>query len=234
MADNRWALITGVSQGGLGDALTQQFLARGVSVVATSISLDLLSYLPQDQPRLKLLQLDVTSTSSISTAVSQVNELTKGRLDFLVNNAGYGYMMPLMDADIDKVKQNYDVNVFGLLAVTQAFFPLLRVAKGIVINQSSIAGLECTYQPFIGCYTSSKAAVCSLSNTLRLELKPFGIKVWKQPSGLPYSDFNLCRRSLPLSREMSKHNFGPMPRICRRQAYQPHQATYQSRPRLKR
>lgn len=176
-SSKRWVLITGVSEGGLGDALTQEFLARDMNVIASSPDLSRLKYLQPLPGRLEYMQLDVTFPESISAAVSQVTRITGGKLDFLVNNAGYGYMMPLMDASISEVKRNYDVNVFGLLAVTQAFFPLLRAAQGMVVNQSSIAGLGAGYQPFIGSYSSSKAAVTALSNTMRVELTPFGVRV---------------------------------------------------------
>lgn len=86
-------------------------------------------------------------------------------------------MMPLLDAPVAKIKQNFDVNVFGLIEVTQAFFPLLRAAQGTVINQSSIAGMMGICQPFIETYRASKMAVTDFSNTMRVELKPFGVKV---------------------------------------------------------
>lgn len=86
-------------------------------------------------------------------------------------------MMPLLDASITEVKKNFDVNVFGLIEVTQAFFPLLHATQGIVVNQSSIAGMPGICQPFIGSYNASKMAVTDFSNTMRMELKPFGVKV---------------------------------------------------------
>lgn len=176
-SDRKWALITGVSQGGLGDALALELLARNVNVIASGLDLSLLQHLPAEPGRLEHVELDVTSDSSISSAVKQVEHITNGKLDILINNAGYGYHMPLMDADLDAVKRNYDVNVFGLLAVTKAFFPLLRAAKGMVVMQSSIACLPGVSQPFIATYSSSKAAVTQMSDALRVELDPFGIKV---------------------------------------------------------
>ena len=173
----RWVLITGVSEGGLGDALVLELLEHGLYVIATALQLNLLSYMPQKNPQLRLLELDVTSSESIKSATSEVRRITDGRLDFLVNNAGYGYHMPLMDATIENVKKNFDVNVFGVLEVTQAFFPMLREAKGVILNQASIAGLPAVYQPYIGCYSSTKAALISLSNTMRIEMEPFEIKV---------------------------------------------------------
>lgn len=86
-------------------------------------------------------------------------------------------MMPLLDAPINSIKQNFNVNVFGLIEVTQAFFPLLRVAQGIVVNQSSIAGMPGICQPFIGSCSASKMAVTDFSNTMRMEFKPFGVDV---------------------------------------------------------
>ncbi len=178
MAQLRWALITGVSQYGTGGALTEELLGHNISVIATGPTLKQLEYLnPNRIAKLEKLELDVTSPDSIAAAVSATERITGGKLDFLVNNAGYGYMMPLMDADINKIRKNFDVNVFGLLAVTQAFFPLLREAKGMVVNQASITGLPGLDQPYIGTYSASKRAVVSFSNTMRVELAPFGIKV---------------------------------------------------------
>jgi short-subunit dehydrogenase len=175
---NKWALITGVSAGGLGDALAKELLSNNINVIITGLQLSHLDYFTHTaNSHVERLQLDVTSTTSISAAVQAVTELTGSRLDILVNNAGYGYMMPLLDADLAKVKANFDVNVFGVLAVTQSFFPLLRAAGGMVVNQASIAGLPHICQPFIGSYSASKTAVVDLSNTLRMELAPFGVQV---------------------------------------------------------
>ena len=174
----KWALITGVSAGGLGDALTQGLLANDINVIATGLKLSDLDYLSNNtSSQLERLQLDVTSASSIAAAVKATEAITDGMLSLLINNAGYGYMMPLLDADIDKVKRNFDVNVFGVLAVTQAFFPLLRAARGKVVNQASVVGLPNISQPFIGSYSASKTTVLDLSNTMRVELAPFGVKV---------------------------------------------------------
>ena len=142
--NERWALITGVSQGGLGDALTTELLARNINVIATNIRIEDMEYLSStpsssQDARLEKLQLDVTDLESIATARDATAKLTGGKLDFLFNNAGYGYMMPLLDCSIEGMRKNFDVNVFGLLAVTQALFPLLREAGGVVVNQSSIA-----------------------------------------------------------------------------------------------
>lgn len=196
-SEEKWALITGVSEGGLGDALTRELLERKINVIATALNLEHLKYfnLPSDTiPRLEKLQLDVTNEHSITSAVQQSQAISGGRLHYLFNNAGYGYMMPLLDCSVVEVKRNFDVNVFGLLAVTQAFFPMLREAKGTVVNQSSIAGLWNTYQASIGSYTASKSAVCKLSDTMRVELAPFGVQVRFLSSSLHHSSLEIPRR----------------------------------------
>lgn len=172
-----WCLITGVSPGGLGDALATEFLKRpNVHVIVTGLKISDLDHL-SESTRLAKIQLDVTSSSSISAAVEEVARITGGRLDYLVNNAGYGYMMPLLDVDIQAVRQNFEVNVFGLLAITQACFRLLREARGTIVNQCSITSLRAARQPYIGSYSATKAAVASLNDTMRVEFAPFGIRV---------------------------------------------------------
>jgi 1-acylglycerone phosphate reductase len=161
-----YCLITGVSTGGLGDALTTELLTRpNMHVIATGLELSHLDHITAPSARVTRLQLEA------------VERLTGGVLHYLVNNAGYGYMMPLLDANINAVRDNFEVNVFGLLAVTQAFLPLLRRAQGVVVNQCSIASLVGGRQPFIGSYCATKAAVASLNDNMRLEFAPFGVKV---------------------------------------------------------
>jgi 1-acylglycerone phosphate reductase len=173
-----YCLITGVSPAGLGDALTTELLTRpNIHIIATGLSLIHLDHITAPPTRVTKLQLDVTSPSSICSAVESVDQLTNGVLHYLVNNAGYGYMMPLLDAEVNAVRDNFEVNVFGLLAVTQAFFPLLRRAQGVVVNQCSIASLVGGRQPFIGSYCATKAAVASLNDHMRLEFAPFEVKV---------------------------------------------------------
>jgi 1-acylglycerone phosphate reductase len=172
-----YVLITGVSPGGLGDAFATELLKRpNVHILASGLEKTHLAHLP-NHDRISTLQLDVTSPSSISAAVKTVTSITNGHLHYLINNAGYGYMMPLLDAEASAVKQNFEVNVFGLLAVTQALFPLLRASKGTVVNQCSIASLAGGRQPYIGTYSATKAAVASLNDTMRVEFAPFGVRV---------------------------------------------------------
>jgi 1-acylglycerone phosphate reductase len=86
-----------------------------------------------------------------------------------------GYSMPLMDADLNGVRKLFDLNVISVLGVTQAFFPLLLKAKGTVVNISSLASFAPI--PWQGAYSGTKGAINQISDTLRLELEPLGVKV---------------------------------------------------------
>ena len=119
---------------------------------------------------IETLTLDVLSESSIAACVSKVPSL-----DILVNNAGEIFPMPVVDLSIAEAKKTFDLNVWSYIAVTQAFMPLLLKSKGLVVNQTSVA--SCTTIPFQAVYNASKAAMVLFSDTLRLELEPFGVKV---------------------------------------------------------
>lgn len=97
----------------------------------------------------------------------------------LVNNAGAGYSMPLMDLGIAKARELFDLNVWSLINVTRAFLPLLMKSAqgGTVVNNTACASLTAGAMPFSGAYNASKTAAASLTEVLRLELEPFGIKV---------------------------------------------------------
>ena len=185
-------LITGCSAGGIGSALAEVFQKRGIHVFATARDLSKMSHL-QTLSHVTLLKLDPTSGPSVQAAVEDVKRQTGGTLDFLVNNAGQTIIMPTLDFDIDTAKSMYEINVWGMVRVTQAFAPLVITAKGTIINISSIA--PCVHTPWMGelcfkplqvrhipderkgLYTGSKAAVTAITDTLRLELAPFGVKV---------------------------------------------------------
>lgn len=181
MAPSQWALITGVGAGSMGEGHANAFLNRGINVICTSIDMMFLENLNlvdgKNGAYPVRMELDVTSSESIGSAVDRISKITGNRLDFLLNNAGYGYYMPLLDVDIEKARKQYEVNVWGVLGVTQAFFPMLRAAKGTVVNQSSMAGVQGFNRPFMGIYSSSKAAVYSLSDYMRIEFAPFDVKV---------------------------------------------------------
>jgi NAD(P)-dependent dehydrogenase (short-subunit alcohol dehydrogenase family) len=121
--------------------------------------------------------LDVTDATSIAAAKEEVDRRTGGvGLDVLINNAGYGQVGPVLGVTEAQLRAQYDTNVFGLLAVTRAFTPaMIRRRQGRIINVSSVGGRVTT--PFMGVYTSTKYALESLSDALRVELAPFGVGV---------------------------------------------------------
>ena len=188
----RTVLITGCSDGGLGCALAIAFHKAGWRVFATARNT---SKLTQAQSSgIETLQLDTVSDSSISSAVSHVQTLTGGSLDMLLNNAGAGYsLMPLLDIDMAKAKTIFDLNVWSLINVTRAFLPLLLAsthpAGAMVVNNTSVASLYPATMPWSGVYSASKAAAASITETLRLELEPFGIKVVNLMTGAVKSGF---------------------------------------------
>jgi NAD(P)-dependent dehydrogenase (short-subunit alcohol dehydrogenase family) len=125
--------------------------------------------------RLSPLMIDVTKGDSIAAAAASVGEAAPGGLAGLVNNAGIPLAGPLEFVPLEDMRRQFDVNLFGLVAVTQALLPLLRRARGRIVNISSIGGRVAT--PFLGPYVASKFALEGLSDSLRAELRPWGIEV---------------------------------------------------------
>ncbi|KAI0506261.1 putative short-chain dehydrogenase/reductase [Xylaria bambusicola] len=167
-------LITGCSEGGIGAAMAMAFSRQGFHVFATLRNTSRIGALAEIED-LEVLELEVTSTESVARCVEHVRERTGGTLDVLVNNAGRGFLMPLLDVNIDAAKELFDINVWGALIVTQGFAPLIINAKGAIVNHSSVAGNMLI--PWKGIYTMSKAAVTQFSETLRVELEPLGVRV---------------------------------------------------------
>lgn len=132
-------LITGCNESGLAREFVNAYLKRGYQVLATHRNMLKIGKLGE-LSNVTVLQLDVASVESIARCVAEVQKITGGTLDVLVNNAGSGGVMPLLDADIAEAKMTYDINVWGLLAVTQAFAPLLIRAQGAICNISSVLG----------------------------------------------------------------------------------------------
>ena len=125
---------------------------------------------------LTTVQLDVASPISVARGFSEVLAKTGGRLDVLINNAGYGQAGALEDVPHDALYEQFATNVFGLMDITRLAIPIMRQQKqGRIINVSSMLGIISL--PFRGAYNASKYAVEGISDTLRLELKPSGIDV---------------------------------------------------------
>ena len=164
--------ITGCSTG-FGRVLVEQLLKTHANVVATARKPDDLKELKGE--RLLTLALDVTKPETITAAVDATKRKF-GRIDVLVNNAGYGMLGAIEESAMEDVERMFDTNVFGLLRVTQAVLPIMREQKaGYVLNLSSAAGVVATAG--FGMYNGTKFAVEGLSQALALEVKHLGIHV---------------------------------------------------------
>ena len=181
----RWVLITGCSTG-IGCAMVAACRASGWGVVATARKRSALETLPAG-PDLRILELDVTDTASISAAVQACSGL---RLIGLINNAGYGQMGPLEMLRSDELRAQLETNVIGLQAVTNGFLPLIRAqakpGEGRIIHVGSVLGQLCI--PMAGAYSASKHAVTALAETLRMEIGP-GISVTLVEPGAIRTEF---------------------------------------------
>ena len=186
MSDAPVWFVTGCSSG-FGRHLCDVVLENGGRLVATARNPADLSHLPVDD-RTLVLPLDVTEPAQIAAAVTAATGRF-GRIDVLVNNAGYGLFGGIEDTPDADVRKQFEVNVFGLLAVTRAVLPVLRKQRaGHVVNLSSVAGLVA--RASTGFYAGTKFAVEALSEALRDEVEPLGIKVTLvEPSGFK-TDFH--------------------------------------------
>jgi 1-acylglycerone phosphate reductase len=144
----RSVLVTGASAGSIGSAVVQAFAKREFLVFATARNLSRIEPSIAQHANVRLIELDVTSQASIDNARNTVAEVTGGRLDYLVNNAGAGYTTPLVDFDQNKAKMVFEVNFWGVLNITKAFMPLLVEAKATVVNISSVGAV--VHTPWIG------------------------------------------------------------------------------------
>lgn len=198
---NQVVLITGCSSG-IGRALAAEFSSRGQRVFATARRLESLAELAG--PGLEKLALDVTDVASIASAVAAVIAQA-GRVDILINNAGFNQVGPLAEVPLEGVRRLFDTNVTGLLAVTQAVFPHMVARKsGRIVNIGSVVGLLPT--PFAGPYCATKAAVHMLSDVLRMELAPFGIAVCEvQPGGVRSSISDTASQGIERYSEPGSH-----------------------------
>ena len=169
-------LITGTSTG-IGHASAIHLDALGFQVFATVRKDEDADRLCENASgRLMPLRMDVTDPDSITKARGQVERAVGERgLWGLVNNAGVGLGGPLEFFPLDDLRWLFEVNLFGLLRVTQSFLPLVRKARGRIVNISSTASLGIA--PFHGPYTMTKTSVNALSTALRLELRPHGVQV---------------------------------------------------------
>lgn len=182
---NKTVFITGSSTG-IGRSTALYFQQKGWNVSATMRT-------PSKETELTKLsnvicpQLDVTQSESIHSALKETLDRF-GKIDVVVNNAGYGLTGPFEGATEDQIKKQFETNVFGLMRVTRSVLPILRSQKsGIIINISSIAGRMVF--PFYSLYHGTKWAVEGFTESLRFELEPLGIFVKLVEPGSIQTDF---------------------------------------------
>ncbi len=168
-------LITGCSSG-IGRQLALEVLGRGGNVVVTARKVDSVADVVDRFPDTAMaVALDVCKPSDIDAAYTATFDRF-GRIDVLVNNAGYGYLSAIEEGDNDQIRRMFETNFFGLLAMTQKVIPFMRERRcGCILNVSSQAGLM--GNPGTGFYSSSKYAVEGLTEALSKELAPFDIRV---------------------------------------------------------
>jgi NAD(P)-dependent dehydrogenase (short-subunit alcohol dehydrogenase family) len=181
--DNKSVLVTGCSTG-LGRSVALDLAARGWRVFAgIRKASDAKKLRKEATGELTPLILDVAQLDSVEAATAAVAEATGGTLDALVNNAGVYLGGPLELMRPEEIDQTFAVNVQGLLYLTRACLPLLRAGRGRIVNISSISGLVA--MPGVSVYAGSKHAVEAITDSLRVELRPFGVKVIAvEPGGI--------------------------------------------------
>lgn len=183
---NRVWLVTGASRG-IGAKIVAAALAQGDAVVATARNAQSITERFGTRPELLAARLDVTDEAQAREVARAAIEQF-GRIDVLVNNAGFGLLGAVEEASAEEIRRVYETNVFGLLNVTRGVLPFMREARrGHVINISSVGGFQSG--PGYGVYCSTKFAVEGLSEALHVELAPLGIKVTVVEPGYFRTDF---------------------------------------------
>ncbi len=188
MSTKKVWFVTGASKG-LGLTLVKKLLAEGYSVAATSRNVsELQKVISAENSDFLPLEVDLVNENSVSEAISKTVEKF-GKLDVIVNNAGYGQLGTLEELTDKESRQNFDTNVFGSLNVIRKSMPYLRAQKnGLVINIASIGGLSGDF-PGWGIYCATKFAVVGFTEALAAEAKEFGVNATVVYPGYFRTDF---------------------------------------------
>lgn len=186
-AGRRVVLVTGASSG-IGAATALRFAAAGDIVYG-------LSRHPAELPGVLPLAADVTDEAQVMAAVAEI-VAAQGRVDVLVNNAGFGISGAVEFTELEEAERQFDVNLFGMARCIRAALPHMREAKsGLILNVSSVAGALPI--PFQAYYSAAKAAVNALTLTLQNELRPHGVRVAALLPGDVKTGFTAARRKNP-------------------------------------
>jgi NAD(P)-dependent dehydrogenase (short-subunit alcohol dehydrogenase family) len=166
------ALVTGGSSG-IGEATARTLAAAGFTVYAAARRVERMQ--PLSEAGIRPLAMDVTDDASLQAGVATIID-EQGRIDVLVNNAGYGSYGALEDVPMDEARAQMEVNVFGAARLTQLVLPHMREQRsGTIVNVTSMGGK--IYTPLGAWYHATKFALEAISDCLRMEVKPFGINV---------------------------------------------------------
>lgn len=184
------AIVTG-SSSGIGHEISLILARNGFTTYATMRSLqkgsDLKSIAEDEKLHLHFVQLDVTDENSVKKAIQTIYD-EAGRIDILINNAGYGLTGAFEDLSLNEIKTQYETNVFGLIRTTQEVLPIMRKQRsGMIVNISS--GVGRFGYPTGSAYVSTKFAVEGLSECMSYEVEPFGIKVILIEPGVIQTNF---------------------------------------------
>lgn len=193
----RVVLITGASSG-IGQACARRLARRGYRVFGTSRRPQ-----PEAEEAFEMIRMDVTDDDSVREGFATVLERS-GRIDVVVNNAGYGLAGAVEDTSIDEAREQFETNFFGLLRVCRAVLPHMREQRaGTIVNISSLGGLIAL--PFAGMYCATKFAVEGVSEALRMEVRPFGVHVVLIEPGDTRTAFTENRRQTQASQSASAY-----------------------------
>ncbi|EOX91760.1 PREDICTED: uncharacterized oxidoreductase SSP0419 [Theobroma cacao] len=187
MDEPKVVLVTGCAKGGIGYEYCRALAEHNCRVVASDIPRRMDDMLDFNADNIETIELDVSSNESVSSAVNSV--ISKyGHIDVLINNAGIGSTGPLAELSLDAIKKAWEINTLGQLRMVQQIVPhMASRRRGCIVNVGSVVGRVPT--PWAGSYCSSKAAVHAMTNSLRVELRPFGINVVLVVPGAVRSNF---------------------------------------------
>ena len=198
MSDRPVAIVTGASRG-IGEATAWLLAARGWDVYATARNVESLAGLQSS--RVTPVRLDLTDTESIEAALEQVLE-DRGRIDGLVNNAGYAEAGPLDAYDLDTVWRQFATNAFGPLRLTQLVLAAMRAQEGgRIVNVGTVMGRMPL--PLLGLYSSSKSALEAFNDVVRLETRSFGVRSIMVIPGTVRTDFDEVVLQTLLDRDLN-------------------------------
>ncbi|KAI1480787.1 hypothetical protein F4774DRAFT_418011 [Daldinia eschscholtzii] len=179
-------LVTGCNDGGI-DAESAIVLQQSrFHVFATARDPSKMSSL-SGLPNIAMLTLDVVKPADIKAAVESVSKETGGTLNYSISNTGRNHFMPILDEDLDIVRNLFEINFLAPIDLTQAFAPILIKARGMAVYITSISGY--LNIPYVGTYTASKRSLEIVTETLRLELAPLSVDTY-------FGNFNLPEQSL--------------------------------------